>query len=120
EDGLDVHRFAPTLPLPTYLMAMMVGPFATVAGEVPPTPQRTQPLPLRIVSTRPNADRLAFALQGSKEIVALLEEYFGDGFPYPKLDQITSPIMPGAMENAGADLYNDALIVMDAQAPIPQ
>ena len=120
EGGLEVHRFAPTLPLPTYLVAMMVGPFATLAGEVPPTPQRANPLPLRIVSTRQNADQLGFALNGSKEIVALLESYFGDSFPYPKLDQITSPVMPGAMENAGADLYRDSLIVLGNHAPIPQ
>jgi aminopeptidase N len=120
ENGLEVHRFAPTLPLPTYLVAMMVGPFVAVEGAVPPTAQRHTPLPLRIVSTRPNADRLTFALDGSKEIVALLEGFFDDAFPYPKLDQITSPIMPGAMENAGADLYDDAIIVMDAHAPVPQ
>lgn len=120
EAGLDVHRFAPSLPLPTYLVAMMVGPFVAVEGEVPPTPQRAKPLPLRIVSTRPNAGRLDFALQGTKEIVRLLEDFFADGFPFPKLDQITAPIMPGAMENAGADLYDDAMIVMDANAPIPQ
>jgi len=120
ESGLEIHRFAPTLPLPTYLVAMMVGPFATLEGAVPPTPQRARPLPLRIVSTRQNADRLSFALQGSKEIVALLEDYFADAFPYPKLDQITSPIMPGAMENAGADLYNDSLIVLGENAPVRQ
>ncbi|MFA7603595.1 MAG: M1 family metallopeptidase [Novosphingobium sp.] len=120
EGGMDVHRFARTLPLPTYLVAMMVGPFVAVEGAVPPTPQRAQPLPLRIVSTRQNAARLDFALQGSQDIVALLEDYFANGFPYPKLDQITSPIMPGAMENAGADLYGDGIIVMDRDAPTPQ
>ena len=76
-------------------------------GAVPPTPQRAKPLPLRIVSTKQNAGKLDFALEGTKQIVALLEDYFADAFPYPKLDQITSPIMPGAMENAGADLYGD-------------
>ena len=54
EDGWQVHRFAPTLPLPTYLVAMMAGPFAVVESTVPPTPQRALPLPLRIVSTREN------------------------------------------------------------------
>ena len=49
EGGLDVHTFAPTLPLPTYLVAAMVGPFAVVEGTVPPSPQRAKPLPLRIV-----------------------------------------------------------------------
>lgn len=120
EGDQDVHRFAPTLPLPTYLVAMMVGPFTSVEGTVPATPQRARPLPLRVISTRPNAGKLDFALEGSKDIVALLEGYFADGFPYPKLDQITSPIMPGAMENAGADLYDDGIIVMDARAPTPQ
>ncbi|MGN6496732.1 MAG: M1 family metallopeptidase, partial [Tsuneonella sp.] len=88
EDGWQVHRFAPTLPLPTYLVAMMSGPFAVVEGEVPPTPERAKPLPLRIVSTRTNADQLAFALENSKPIVQHLEAYFGQAFPFPKLDQI--------------------------------
>ena len=120
EGAYDVHRFAPTLPLPTYLMAMMVGPFAMVEGATPPTAQRSRPLPVRIVSTKENAGKLQFALDGTHKIVALLEEYFGDAFPYPKLDQITSPIMPGAMENAGADLYQDALLVMDESATTEQ
>ncbi|WP_343609159.1 hypothetical protein [Novosphingobium sp.] len=36
EGGLDVHHFAASAPLPTYLLAMMVGPFAVAKGEVPP------------------------------------------------------------------------------------
>ena len=118
--GLTVHRFARTLPLPTYLVAMMAGPFVVAKGEVPPTPQRADPLPLRVVSTRPNADRLDFALRESARIVRLLEDYFGSAFPYPKLDQITSPIMPGAMENAGADLYRDDLLTLPDNASTAQ
>ena len=120
ENGLDVHRFAPTLPLPTYLVAMMVGPFASVAGTVPATPQRKTPLPVRIITTKQNAGKMAFALDGTKGIVTHLENYFGQGFPYPKLDQITSPIMPGAMENAGADLYADPILILDDQATTGQ
>ncbi len=112
ENGREVHRFAPTLPLPTYLLAMMVGPFTTTDGVVPASPQRATPLPLRIVSTRPNAGKLGFALEGSKAIVAHLEDYFGQAFPFPKLDQITTPIIGGAMENAGADLYGDGNLVL--------
>jgi hypothetical protein len=120
QDGLDVHRFAPTLPLPTYLLAMMVGPFVTKDGQVAPTIQRAEPLPLRIVSTRQNAARLDYALDNSAQIVRLLEDWFDQPFPYPKLDQVTTPILPGAMENAGADLYRDDLLVMDRKAPIAQ
>ena len=119
-NGTTVHTFAPTLPLPSYLVAMMVGPFATVEGTVPATPQRAAPLPIRIVSTKQNADRLGFALEGTKGVVQHLEAYFDQPFPYPKLDQITTPIMPGAMENAGADVYADNILVMDDKASTAQ
>lgn len=120
EGAQTIHRFAQTAPLPTYLVAMMVGPFAVAAGEAPPTPQRDKPLPLRIISTQQNKDKLSFALDNSKAIVAHLESYFGTAFPYPKLDQITAPIMPGAMENAGADLYEDNLLILDTSASTRQ
>lgn len=120
EGGLDVHRFAPTPPLPTYLVAFMVGPFVAQEGTIPPGSQRARPLPQRVVTTRQNAGRTAFALDATKDIVLLLEDYFGSAYPYAKLDQITSPIMPGAMENAGAVLYQDSLLVLDRGAPVQQ
>lgn len=120
EKGWEVHRFAPTLPLPTYLVAVMVGPFSSVSGTVPATPQRAKPLPVRIITTKENAGQMQFALDGTKGIVKHLENYFGDAFPYPKLDQITSPIMPGAMENAGADLYADPILILDDNATTGQ
>lgn len=120
ENGMDVHRFAPTLPLPTYLMAFMVGPFASVADSVAPTPQRDWPLLVRIVTTQPNAPKMDFAMRGTKDIVRILEDYFGQAFPYPKLDQISTPILPGAMENAGADLYNDSILILDDNATTRQ
>ena len=120
DGGQTIHHFAPTAPLPTYLLAMMVGPFAVASGEAPPTPQRAYPLPLRILSTQPNKDKLTFALENTKSIVTHLESYFGTAFPYPKLDQITAPIMGGAMENAGADLYEDNLLILDDHASTSQ
>jgi aminopeptidase N len=118
--GVTVHTFGQTLPLPSYLVALMVGPFVTVEGVVPSTPQRATPLPIRIVSTKQNAGKLDFALEGTKGVVQHLEAYFGQSFPYPKLDQITTPILPGAMENAGADLYADSILVMDDKASTAQ
>ena len=115
-----MHRFAPSLPLPTYLLAVMAGPFAVLEGSVPASAERAAPLPLRIVSTRQNAGKLAFARDGSARIVRQLEDFFGAPFPFPKLDQITSPVLPGAMENPGADLYRDDILVMDGAAPVAQ
>lgn len=118
--ALVKHQFAPTKPLPTYLVAMMVGPFATASGVAAPTPERAQPLPVRVVATRPNKDQMDFALQNTGPIVGLLERYFGRPFPFPKLDQIGSPIMPGAMENAGADTYGDSILFLDKGASTSQ
>jgi aminopeptidase N len=114
------HTFAPTQPLPTYLVAFAVGPFASVSGVAPPTAIRKTPLPLRIIATRPQAGKLAYALAETPRIVELLETYFGAPFPFPKLDQIASPVLGGAMENAGADMYDDRIILLDPNAPIPQ
>ncbi|MES2443512.1 MAG: M1 family metallopeptidase [Pseudomonadota bacterium] len=116
EGALVRHRFAPTLPLPTYLIAFVTGPFVTAETMVPPSPQRPTPLPLRIIATKPNAGKLQFALDQSGPIVALLEAYFNQAFPYPKLDQVASPVMPGAMENAGIDIYGDGILLLDPHA----
>ena len=121
-DGWITHRFAPTLPLPSYLVAFMAGPFATAAGTLPATPSRPTPLPVRIVATAPQADRLAFALKETGPILSLLEAYFGDAFPFPKLDQIATPAWQGetAMENAGADTYADRVLLLGRNASIAQ
>ena len=63
---------------------------------------------------------ISFALDGTKGIIDRLEANFGEPFPYPKLDQITAPVMPGAMENAGADLYQDNLLILDDAATTAQ
>jgi len=116
----DVHHFAATPPLPTYLLALMVGPFATVETSVPANAYRAQPLPMRIVAEHTNAADLGFARDNAPKIVGLLEDYFGQDFPYPKLDLITTPILPGAMENAGADLFADPIIVLKPHPPVSQ
>jgi hypothetical protein len=117
---LVTHTFAPTPPLPTYLVAFAVGPFASVSGVAPPNAVRKTPLPLRIVATKNQVAKLAYALAETPRIVELLEQYFGTPFPFPKLDQIASPLMNGAMENAGADIYLDWLLLLDDNAPVNQ
>ncbi|MBA4159147.1 MAG: hypothetical protein H0X65_16960 [Gemmatimonadetes bacterium] len=104
------HRFATTKPLPTYLVAFAVGPFDVIEGTVAPTPQRKRPLPLRIVATKGQTQKLRYALAETPRILTLLEDYFDTPFPFDKLDQIASPVMGGAMENAGAPIYDDGIL----------
>ncbi len=114
--GLETHRFAPTKPLPTYLVAVDTGPFVRQSGMIAPTPERAHPMALGAVATQAQKDKMDYVMAETPRIVSLLERYFGEPFPFPKLDQIGSPIMPGAMENAGADTYGDGIIFLDRNA----
>lgn len=119
-DGLTRHDFAASKPLPTYLIAFAVGAFDVVEGSVPANAVRKQPLPYRVIATKGQAARLQVAATEGPKILALHEDYFGIPYPYEKLDQIASPVMGGAMENAGLVTYNDTLLLLDPDAPASQ
>jgi aminopeptidase N len=107
-----LHRFETTRPLPTYLVAIDTGPFVHKTGEIAPDAERSTPMPYGAVATQAQADKMGYVMAETPRIVSLLENYFGEPFPFPKLDQIGTPVMPGAMENAGADTYGDGIIFL--------
>ncbi len=119
-DGWVVHRFAPTRPLPTYLIAFAVGPLDVVEGPaIPPNAVRDRPVPLRGVATRGKGARLAWALANTGRIVAAEERYFGIAYPYAKLDIIAVPdFAAGAMENVGAITFREELLLIDETTPV--
>ncbi len=106
-DGMKTVRFAETRPLPSYLVALAVGPFETVSGGTAGG-QRT---PVRIITPRGRAAEAKYAAETTARVVNLLEEYFGIPYPYGKLDQIAVPLFFGAMENPGLVTYADTLIL---------
>ena len=114
------YDFAPTKPLPSYLVALAVGDFTEKGLTVPANEVRKRPLELRHIATAGQEDKLAYGLSETPEILGLLENYFGIEYPYEKLDQIASPIMGGAMENAGLITYMDPLLLMGEDAPNSQ
>jgi aminopeptidase N len=109
---MEKHRFAATMPLPTYLVAIDTGPFVHRIDTIAPDSERSKSLPFGAVATQAQKDRMDYVMAETPRIVQLLEQYFGQAFPFPKLDQIGTPIMPGAMENAGADTYGDDIIYL--------
>ena len=114
---MKLHTYAPTKPLPTYLVALAVGPFDVVYTSAAPNSVRAEPLKMRGIAERGQKDRLAFTMENAPKLTSLLEEYFGIAYPYPKLDLVASPIMGGAMENAGMITYDDSIILVDKNAP---
>jgi aminopeptidase N len=110
--GMEKHQLEPTKPLPTYLVAIDTGPFVHKTGLIPANAERSTPMPYGAVATQAQKDKMDFVMAETPKIVMLLEKYFGEAFPFPKLDQIGTPILSGAMENAGADTYGDGIIFL--------
>ena len=115
---MKVVRFAPTEPLPTYLIAFAVGDFDVVEWQpLPANEIRRRPLPLRGIAVKGKGHQLDFALEGTDAIVTALESYFGTPYPWAKLDIIAVPdFEAGAMENVGAITYRESLLLFDDTA----
>ena len=122
DDGYVRHVFDTTRPMPTYLLAFIVGPYDIVDyGTIPANAVRDRELPLRAVAARGLGDRLDYALENTDGILTVLEQYFGTPYPYKKLDLIAVPGgFGGAMENIGAITYHEFLLLMDENSPISQ
>ncbi len=120
--GLTRSDFQWTKPLPTYLVALAVGPLDIVdAGNIPADQYRRHPLPLRGVTSRGNGARIRYALSLTPKIILALETYFGIGYPFQKLDILAVPdFAAGAMENAGAVTFRERLLLMADNASIEQ
>jgi len=114
-DGPDLKRvrFGTTRPLPTYLLLWAVGPFDVVTPPpLPPNQVRSRPLQVRGVAPKGRGGELEFALETSADLLMRLERYFGTEFPFEKLDHIAAPDYTyGAMENAGAILYREEILL---------
>ncbi len=107
-DGRHRVRFAPTKPLPSYLLALAVGPYDVVDAGA-----SRHGAPIRIIVPRGQGADAAFAAAETPKLLAALEDYTGIPYPYDKLDQIVVPGAPrGAMENAGLITYAPKLLVI--------
>lgn len=115
--GMQVVRFAPTKPLPSYLVAIAAGPFDVVDAG---TAGRNH-VPLRIIVPKGRAEEAASARELTPQVVARLEEYFGMTYPYSKLDQIAIPITTqfGAMENAAFIAYGQTSLLVRSGEDTP-
>lgn len=119
-DGWTTHHFASSKPLPTYLVSVGIGDFDVRETVIPANAVRKVPLAFRVIATKGQAARMDTTLAEVPKIVGILEDYFGIAYPYEKLDFIASPVMGGAMENAGLILFQDTLILLDKAAPPSQ
>ena len=115
--GMKRVQFAPTPPLPTYLVAFAVGPLDVVEGPaIAPNPVRAAELGFRGLAVSGKGESLAYALEETRKILAWLEDYFGRAYPFEKLDVVAVPdFSAGAMENAGLVTFREWLLLVNPE-----
>ncbi len=120
--GLQKTTFAPAKPLPTYLVALIVGPYDVEVGPtLPAFRARQTPIAIRGVTVKGKGERSRYALMQTPPLMRYLEDYFATPYPYSKLDLIAPPnFTAGGMENAGAITYTERGILLDDSASIQQ
>jgi aminopeptidase N len=107
EPGKHTVTFAQTPKMSTYLLAMIVGDFVCREGASDGTA-------LRICSTPDKRGLTEFALEAATQQLKFYNDYFGIKYPFGKLDIIAVPdFAAGAMENAGAILFRERLLLVD-------
>jgi alanyl aminopeptidase len=103
--------FAETAPLPSYLLALAVGPFDVIdAGTV-----GRNKIPLRVAVTGHRTKRAGVAAARLPQVVHALETYLDDPLPVAKLDLVGVPAFFGAMENPGLITFHEPILVGDAR-----
>ena len=102
--GVTRVRFAKSEPLPTYLVALAVGPLSILEG----------PRGTRLVATKGRAKDGKLALETAATLLAALEKITGVPYPYDKLDLVAVPDFgAGAMENPGLVTFREELLLLD-------
>ncbi len=112
-NGKVAVRFAPTMPMSTYLVAVVVGPLeATEAVQVPRPDGGT--IPLRIIHVPGKGHLTAFGLDVGKFSLEWYQDYYGIPYPTDKCDMLALPdFAAGAMENLGCITYRENLLLAD-------
>jgi alanyl aminopeptidase len=105
-DGRREVRFAEIAALPSYLLAVAVGPFELVdAGRL-----GSGRIPVRFVVAAGDGRQVAAASHALPKIVDALEGYIGGPLPLAKLDLVAVPEFFGAMENPGLVTFQAAIL----------
>jgi puromycin-sensitive aminopeptidase len=112
-NGKVAVRFAETMPMSTYLVAVVVGPLeATEPVQVPRPDGGT--IPLRVIHVPGKAHLTAFGLDIGAFSLQWYQQFYGIPYPTEKCDMLALPdFAAGAMENLGCITYRENLLLAD-------
>ncbi len=108
--GRKSVRFGDTPRMSTYLLAFIVGDFASVEERAP------NGTLVRVWATRGKEEQGRFAVENAVRLLTYFNDYFGIPYPLEKLDHIAVPdFAAGAMENWGAITYRETVLLFDPE-----
>ncbi len=112
DGGRKAVRFAPTMVMSSYLVALVIGPFEESE------PLEVGGVPVRVVHVPGKAALAGYALGVARHALAYFADYFAIPYPADKLDLVAVPDFAfGAMENLGCVTFREtALLVEETQA----
>src|SRR5437870_6019129 len=108
DNGKEV-RFAMTPLMSSYLNVF-------VAGELDFIETQNSGVQIRVITTKGKSEWGHYALESSAKLLQYYNDYFGEPYPLPKLDQIALPGgFGGAMENWGGITYFESVLLFDPE-----
>ena len=97
-DGMVAVRFAPTMPMSTYLVALVVGPLEATEPVLVPRLGGGD-IPLRIIHVPGKGHLTAFGLEAGAFALEWFQQYYGIAYPTEKCDMVALPdFAAGAMD----------------------
>ena len=107
-DGRERVRFGETIPMSTYVLAWVVGPFEATE------PVEVDGVPVRVAVPAGRLPLAGFALGAATHALGWLAGYFSVPFPTSKIDHVAIPdFASGAMENLGCVTYRESMLLAD-------
>ncbi|HEY3057293.1 MAG TPA: M1 family metallopeptidase [Thermoanaerobaculia bacterium] len=112
-EGKHTVKFAPTKPLPTYLVALLIGDFQCSDGSA-------GDIPIRVCATPEKVQLTHFAVDAASKELNFYNDWYGIKYPFEKLDVIGIPdFAAGAMENAAAITFRESALLVDEKSGSP-
>jgi puromycin-sensitive aminopeptidase len=103
-------QFADTIPMPSYLVALVVGRLDATE------PVDVDGIPVRVVHVPGRGELTAFALEVAAHALRFFADWFGLPYPGAKLDLVAVPDFAfGAMENLGCVVFRETTLLVDAR-----
>ncbi len=109
-DGSALVSFGTTPSMSSYLLFFGVGEFDRISKMT------TVGTEVGVVTKRGDGEKGRYALEAQAQLLPYYNDYFGQKFPMPKLDNVAGPGSSqffGAMENWGAIFSFESILLVD-------